>query len=118
MSHSSELEIIRFIQEFRTPIFDEFFKFLDLFVQPFSHSSFNDYCAFCDPTILNNQKFYEDDPERPGCFGFFNSHFATATRKHRSSKRRVSKLQNGSGCCVDIIDGFMFHSVMNGLKRA
>lgn len=21
----------------------------------------NDYCAFCDPVVLNNQKFYEDD---------------------------------------------------------
>lgn len=31
MSHSSELEIIRFIQEFRNPLFDEFFKFLDFF---------------------------------------------------------------------------------------
>ena len=31
MSHSSELEIIRFIQEFRNPILDGFFKFLDFF---------------------------------------------------------------------------------------
>ncbi len=31
------------------------------FIKPFSQSSFNDYCAFCDPTILNDQKFYEDD---------------------------------------------------------
>ena len=31
MFHSSELEIIRFIQEFRNPIFDGFFKFLDFF---------------------------------------------------------------------------------------
>ena len=31
MSHSSELEIIRFIQEFRSPILDGFFKFLDFF---------------------------------------------------------------------------------------
>lgn len=31
MSHFSELEIIRFIQEFRNPIFDGFFKFLDFF---------------------------------------------------------------------------------------
>lgn len=31
MSHSSELEIIRFIQEFRSPILDGFFKFLDYF---------------------------------------------------------------------------------------
>lgn len=31
------------------------------FIKPFSQSSFNDYCAFCDPTVLNNQKFYEDD---------------------------------------------------------
>lgn len=30
-------------------------------IKPFSHSSFNDYCAFCDPEVLNNQKFYEDD---------------------------------------------------------
>lgn len=34
MSHSSELEIIRFIQEFRTPILDGFFKFLDFFDRP------------------------------------------------------------------------------------
>lgn len=32
-----------------------------LFIKPFSQSSFNDYCAFCDPTILKNQTFYEDD---------------------------------------------------------
>lgn len=32
-----------------------------LFIKPFSHSSFNGYCAFCDPAVLNNQKFYEDD---------------------------------------------------------
>lgn len=32
-----------------------------LFIKPFSHFSFNDYCAFCDQTVLNNQKFYEDD---------------------------------------------------------
>ncbi len=32
-----------------------------LFIKPFSHSSLNDSCAFCDPAILNNQKFYEDD---------------------------------------------------------
>jgi len=31
MFHSSELEIIRFMQEFRNPIFDGFFKFLDFF---------------------------------------------------------------------------------------
>src|ERR1700761_2938510 len=31
MSHSSELEIIRFIQEIRNPILDGFFKFLDFF---------------------------------------------------------------------------------------
>jgi undecaprenyl-diphosphatase len=31
MSHSSELEIIRFIQEFRNPILDGFFKCLDFF---------------------------------------------------------------------------------------
>lgn len=30
-------------------------------VKPFSRSSFNDYCAFCDPTVLKNQTFYEDD---------------------------------------------------------
>lgn len=32
-----------------------------LFINPFSRASFSDYCAFCDPTVLNNQKFYEDD---------------------------------------------------------
>jgi len=32
-----------------------------LFIKPFSHSSFNDCCAFCDPAVLNYQKFYEDD---------------------------------------------------------
>ena len=32
-----------------------------LLTTPFSHSSLNDYCAFCDPAVLNNQKFYEDD---------------------------------------------------------
>lgn len=31
-----------------------------LFVQPLSHASF-DTCAFCDQTVLDNQKFYEDD---------------------------------------------------------
>lgn len=31
------------------------------FIKPFSHPSFNDYCAFCDPNILDYQKFYEDD---------------------------------------------------------
>lgn len=31
------------------------------FIKPFSQSSFNDYCAFCDPTVLKNQTFYEDD---------------------------------------------------------
>ncbi len=30
-------------------------------IKPFSLSSFNDYCAFCDPAVVNNQKFYEDD---------------------------------------------------------
>lgn len=30
-------------------------------VKPFSRTSFNDYCAFCNPAVLNNQKFYEDD---------------------------------------------------------
>ena len=30
-------------------------------VSPFSRSSFNDYCAFCEPEVLNSQKFYEDD---------------------------------------------------------
>ena len=31
------------------------------FAKPFSPPSFKDSCAFCDPTVLNNQKFYEDD---------------------------------------------------------
>lgn len=30
------------------------------FMKPVSHSS-NEYCAFCDSAVLNNQKFYEDD---------------------------------------------------------
>ena len=30
------------------------------FIRPFSHS-FTDYCAFCDPAVLNRQTFYEDD---------------------------------------------------------
>jgi histidine triad (HIT) family protein len=30
-------------------------------MRPFSHSSVNEQCAFCDPSVLNNQKFYEDD---------------------------------------------------------
>ena len=34
MSHSSELEMIRFIQEYRTPFLDEFFKFLNYFDRP------------------------------------------------------------------------------------
>lgn len=29
-------------------------------IKPFSHSS-DDYCAFCDSVVLDNQKFYEDD---------------------------------------------------------
>lgn len=29
--------------------------------KPFSRSCFNVYCAFCDPAVLNSQKFYEDD---------------------------------------------------------
>lgn len=32
-----------------------------LFIKPYSHSAFTDYCAFCDPDVLNKQKFYEDD---------------------------------------------------------
>jgi histidine triad (HIT) family protein len=24
-------------------------------------NTYNDYCAFCDPVVLKNQKFYEDD---------------------------------------------------------
>lgn len=32
-----------------------------LFIKPFSRSSFHDYCAFCNQTVLNNQKFYEGD---------------------------------------------------------
>lgn len=32
-----------------------------LFIKPFSPSSFSDSCAFCDPAVLNNQKFYEDE---------------------------------------------------------
>ncbi len=32
-----------------------------LFVKLFSHPSSNDYCAFCDPAVINYQKFYEDD---------------------------------------------------------
>lgn len=31
MAHSTELQIIQFIQEFRNPVFDAFFRFLDLF---------------------------------------------------------------------------------------
>ncbi len=31
------------------------------FIKPFSQPSLNESCAFCDQTILNNQKFYEDD---------------------------------------------------------
>lgn len=31
------------------------------FVKPLSYSAFNDYCAFCDQAVLDNQKFYEDD---------------------------------------------------------
>jgi len=31
------------------------------FIKPFSQSSFDGYCAFCDPTVLKNQTFYEDD---------------------------------------------------------
>ena len=34
MLHSLELELIRFIQRFRNPIFDEFFSWLDLFDRP------------------------------------------------------------------------------------
>lgn len=30
------------------------------FIKPFSNSSFHDHCAFCNPAVLNNQKFYED----------------------------------------------------------
>lgn len=31
------------------------------FIKSYSHSSFNGYCAFCDRSVLNKQKFYEDD---------------------------------------------------------
>jgi len=31
------------------------------FIKPFSSSSFTNYCAFCDPIVINHQKFYEDD---------------------------------------------------------
>lgn len=34
MSHLSELQIIHFIQKFRNPVFDNFFKFLDFFDRP------------------------------------------------------------------------------------
>lgn len=54
------------------------------FIKPFSHASFRDYCAFCDPTVLNSQKFYEDDlvlglythkPVLPG-------HFLIISKRH------------------------------------
>lgn len=32
-----------------------------LLIKPLSPSSFSNYCAFCDPAVLEKQKFYEDD---------------------------------------------------------
>lgn len=30
-------------------------------IKPLSHGPLVDYCAFCDPVVLKNQTFYEDD---------------------------------------------------------
>jgi diadenosine tetraphosphate (Ap4A) HIT family hydrolase len=32
-----------------------------LFIKPSSHPSSDDSCVFCDPVVLDHQKFYEDD---------------------------------------------------------